>query len=31
MTDLGRETYQLKKQEWFFIKEVMKSFLGEEI
>lgn len=31
MTDLGKETYQLKKQEWFFIKEVMKSFLGEEI
>ena len=31
MTDLGKETYQTKKKEWFFIKEVMGSFLGEEI
>ena len=31
MTDLGKETYQTKKKEWFFIKEVMVSFLGEEI
>ena len=29
--DLGKETYQTKKKEWFFIKEVMGSFLGEEI
>ena len=31
MTDLGKETYQTKNKEWFFIKEVMGSFLGEEI
>ena len=31
MTDLGKETYQTKKKEWFFIKEVMGSFLGKEI
>ena len=31
MTDLGKETYQTKKKEWFFIKEVMGSFLGDEI
>ncbi len=31
LTDLGKETLAIKKEEWFFIQKIMNSFLGEDI